>query len=461
MEAYKGELPVKQTGRKGRKFTKNIDDKLVITGNIVDGDTKKTYSERNVDVSGVSFTGDVERKHTTDEYLDEYYRLNDTISSCIDVTAFAAVGGGFHFAPLVEGQEINPNHRVMLHRFFNEINPDDESEDLLTETFMDLGSAGDCYWERVVSFKKLEPFLRYLKNPRGDPWEVSIPYQFYKVSGFNTKPQVGKDGKTIIGYIQKNSAGKVTAEWTREQIIHFRYPSPINEVRGVAPSATLGNTIAADIYASDYNGKFFENNATPRLHIDLGNVSKEELDAFIGKAKTELKGQPHKNLVTRGGVKVSPVGITNSDMEFSLYQKSLMQKILAKYRVPPSILGYGDIRNASESESSIALFKFLAVEPMRRIVASRINKRIIRPLFPFVKAKFAWNPVDALDLATRSKVDSTDLDKGIRSVNEIRAERGMSAVPWGSKPVPMPGQKIPGQKDGKTKPDKKGDNKDE
>jgi HK97 family phage portal protein len=267
------------------------------------------------------------------------------------------------------------------------------------------------------------------------------------------KPMLNKDRTQIIGWKQIDNMGNTISSWDQYQILHFRMPTPIDQIDGLPPSGTLSSNIAADIFARDYNGKFFQNNATPRLHIDLGNVSKEEMEVFIGKCEQKLKGQPHKNLVTRGGVKIEPIGIKNSDMEFTEYQKDLGRKTMAKYRVPPLILGFLESTSSMSAESQIAMFKFLAVSPVRKIIASRINKMIMRKLFPGIRAKFVWNPVDKMDLMQQSQIDERDVKSNIKTINEVRTDRGLGGVTYGDAPIPMPGQEVPNGP--KTEPKKK------
>jgi HK97 family phage portal protein len=403
---------------------------------------RKTYSDRNVGIGVLDLvSGDATRKYDTVEYLEQYYRYNDTVRACIDAVAFAASQSGYHFAPTGGKKEVDQKYKILLERFFDDINEEDDADDLLLDTFMDLVTYGDAYWELVVSYKNLVKFAEYLKNPVGDPEKVPLPYKFYKVSAYMMKIKVDPDTGLIEKYEQTDRTGQVLADWQPNRIIHFKIASPIEQLYGVAPSSTLANTIAADIFANDYNGKFFENNATPRLHIDLGNVTKEELDRFCSEAEQKLKGKPHRNLVTRGGVKVDPIGLKNTDMEFGQYQKYLTQKILAMYRVQPIVLGLTDSVKGVTAQAQIAMFKFLAVDPLRRIVASRINKKVIKRLFPGVPMKFKFNPIDRLDLAAQSEVDKSDVSTNIKTVNEVRAERGLPRVDWGDEQVLMPGQK--------------------
>ena len=198
--------------------------------------------------------------------------------------------------------------------------------------------------------------------------------------------------------------------------------------------AGVGDYITSYIYATVYNADFFENNATPRLHIDLGDgAQQEDINAFITLAEKNLKGQPHKNLVTGGGVVVKPISLRN-DEEFQEYRKGIMLEILSQVGVPPFVAGLVD-SNGSSAPDQINIFKSLCVKPIQQIQASRINRKIIKQLFIGVKLTFKFNPVDSLDAGYVAELDERDLKNQIRTVNEVRAARGLPPVAWGDQPI--------------------------
>lgn len=400
---------------------------------------KKTYDPIVKYPVMVSAFGDDTTERTykqkvTEETLLNAYALIDYVRSSIDATAYACAGSGYRFIPRY-GNDINEAHSMIATEFFNNPNDEDTIDDLNIEAVMDILTFGDAYWQKVlISKNAILDFNDILKSSNPEKilfsGDFKFPYKLYKVSAKYMKIEI-RAGR-ISGYTQYNESGAKINKFTTDQIVHFRLPSPIDELYGLAPASTLDSTLANYVYSDNYNGKFFKNNGTPRLHIDLGNISQNALVNFTSYLEQSLKGQPHKNLVTRGAVKINTLGLKNSDMEFNLYQSSLMHRVLSVFRMQPGILGLSEPGSPS-LEQQIALFKFLAVDPIRNIIASRINKKIMQDWFKGMNLKFAFNPVDRLDLMQTSTIDGQDLKSAIVTVNEVRAKRGLPKVAWGEK----------------------------
>lgn len=401
---------------------------------------KKTYDPICKYPVMVSAYGDSEIERTykqrvTNDTLLNAYALIDYVRASIDATAYACTGSGYHFVPRY-GKEVNELHALILNEFFLNVNDEDTIDDLNVEAIMDILTFGDAYWEKVVSKKYILDWNDVVKSD--SPADIifnsdfKFPYKLYKVSAKNMKIDY-KDGR-ISGYTQYDEMGTKGRTFTTSQIVHFRLPSPLDELYGLAPASTLDSSLANYVHSDNYNSKFFKNNGTPRLHMDLGNISQKAMENFTSYLQQALQGQPHKNLVTRGGVKVNPLGLKNSDMEFNTYQTSLMHRIFAVFRMQPGILGISEPGSPS-LDNQIALFKFLAVDPIRNIVASRINKKIMQDWFRFFNLKFAFNPVDRLDLLQTASIDEKDLKNSVTVVNEVRAKRGMTRVKWGDSPI--------------------------
>jgi HK97 family phage portal protein len=395
----------------------------------------KTYETSRIGVTSVSFSDTVRPKTSTSRQLEKYYKNNDLIRQCIDAIAYAVIGSGYHFRPKY-GTEINKKQMLILEKFFEEPNSEDDMLDLLLSIALDLLTYGNCWVEIGIDKDKELDFIEFFKTGKEittkELYDLEIPYQLFKVSALNMEIRTDENGK-VIEYIQRGI--KKDLSFKPDKLVHFKIPSPLDEIVGIAPASTLANTIIADLYAENYNCKFFENNATPRLHFDLGNVTVDELLSFAGELERNLKGQPHRNIVTRGGVKITPISLTNTDMEFSKYQEHLRTRIFGAFKMQPIILGILEATKSGTSDAQIALFKSLAVDPIRRVITSRLNRKIIRRLFPGTDLRFEFNPIDRLDALVQSKIDAVDLEHQVRVVNEVRAQRGLSPMPYGDFPI--------------------------
>ena len=395
-------------------------------------DVKKSYSPRSsVGIATFSQNDEATPKSADRLTLRDLYNKVDLVRNCIEAISYSVLGSGYHLEPLY-GEKIDSYEASVVNKFFYQINTEDTIEELIIDWSQDMLTYGQGYAEKVYINKDILAFKRDIEN-KVDIKKITIPYKIYKANAYTMYIRATKEGQ-ILGYDQKNEMGTVVRDFPTTKIVHFKLPTPVDDIYGLAPAATMTNPLAAYLYSDDYDGKFFQNNATPRLHINLENAGDKELKAFMGYVEEKLKGQPHRNIVTRGKVNIDAISIKNVDAEFNGFRKGIRERVIAGYKVQPIILGILDTSGAT-SDAQIALFKSLAVNPIRKIIENRINKKILNVLFPDFDVKFKFNSVDLLDEVIQSEKDERDLKSSIVTINQVRSTRGLMAVPWGNSPV--------------------------
>lgn len=412
---------------KGKTYTKEMEIPEI----------KKSYTPQAFAIDIVSGETKKKYKPITPRTLERMYNDDEWVRSTIDKIVASCTAGGYHFKPR-KGTELNEEYQSILERFFDEPNDEDTFTDILRSTFLDLLTYGDGYNEKTFLKKKgqkiqdliLDFNQKIEKSKNTDKFD--IPYNLYYLSAKTI--EIKHTGREIEEYHQKINE-EIKTRFSPLEIVHYKLPSPGGDIYGYAPAATMSNTIAADIYASLYNAKFFENNATPRLHINIGDVSPEELTKFATYVQTELKGNPHKNLITSGNVKVEPISLKNTDMEFSNFAEGLRTKIFAMFGMYPIVMGITGTATRESVQSQISMYKNITCRNFQMIVASRINRKIIKQLFPAIKMDFEFNALDVLDEKDMMDVVERKLRNQMILINEWRASVGLKPVDWGNRPV--------------------------
>ena len=425
---------------------------------IVEG--KKIVKSYGPMIETVSFNEKTEERKLDASYLRRIYENDDIVGPVVDALMYSCTTAGYHFEAY-PGEKINQRHLRIVQRFFDEPNEEDTTNDLLRDCFLDLLVYGTEYWELTTSTKDMVGYEEALNNKEIEIDDIVFPYKLYRVNPEYMKININKVGK-ITSFSQK-IRGKVVGNFKPNKIIYFKLPRPGNRVYGLAPAAKTGihNAVAANIYCAQYNGKFFKNNATPRLHIDLGNVGEKEFKKFLVYLETHIKGEPHKNLVTTSKnkdnrVTVNPISLKNSEMEFSVYAKNLRRKILGAYRMQPIIMGITEGESKTTVDAQISIYKAQAVRPLQSIATDRINRKVMKRIFPGVKLRFRFNPVDVLDSMEQMKITELELKSCLKTVNDVLRERGLPLKPYGNKPI------IPFSDAGKAQlPDKPGQKEEE
>jgi len=411
---------------------------IIIEGKVNGEKIKRVIKSYGAMVEAVDFMGKAARRKISTTDLRRIYENDDLVGPIIDAIVFSCTTAGYHFEAY-PNEEINQRHLEIVSRFFEEVNEEDTLNDLLHDCFLDMLVYGCEYWEEKVISKDMIDYEKNLKDDNIKSEDIRVPYRLYRLNPEWIEIDPDEHGR-IIRFIQKIH-GKEAISFESKDVVYFKIPRPGSSLYGLAPAAKRGvnSAIAANMYCSDYNGSFFQNNATPRLHIDLGNVTKDDLKEFATTLETELKGHPHKNLITRSKskdnrVQVQPISLKNSEMEFSTYAEALRQRIFGAYRMQPIIMGIAETGQTTV-DAQISIYKALCVKPLQRIVADRINRKIMKKMFPGVKLKLRFNPIDVLDELEQMNITQMELKNFIKTVNDVLKERGLPPKPYGDKPI--------------------------
>ena len=400
---------------------------------------EKTYmpSICTLDTSFYGATSD--RQDSTDNQIHErLYKVEEWSRSAIDAIARSCTSAGYHFSvkqyilPYIDKNKIDLSHKMsLIAKFFEMPNEKDHIEDLVWDIMIDLLVYGNAYLEKSFASNRLPRFNIDFENDTLNPLKFEkFPFKLYKLDAGQIA--IKTNGKRITKYEQRCN-GKLVASFNPRQVIHFKYPGPGVDVYGLSPLKTLQNAMAADLLAGQFNAQFFSNNATPRLHIDLGNVGVKELQRFVERANTQLKGKPHSSLVTTGGATVNAISVNNKDMEFDIYAKRLRERIFAVLGMQPAILGL--VSDTRDLAHQISLFTNLTVKPLQKLVARRLNREVIMDFFKNTPIDYVFNPISSLDIESYVKQMDADLKNLVKTINEVRRDRGLPSVAWGNTPI--------------------------
>ena len=291
------------------------------------------------------------------ETITKCYNQDVWVRAIVEAIAAGSVAAGYRFIPRKIGVEPNERWLDALWEFTERPNEEDSFDDLVEELIQNLSLYHVGYWYTPFKRTKFPEFVKKVEDKKIDIEDIEFPFGIYSLAPETMKIKT-KDGK-VIRFTQK--VGSKTQVYAPEEIVYFRMPSVMEDIYSKSPIQTLQKVIASDLYAEEYNGAFFENNATPRLHIDIGKVNDTDFERIVEVLNAQLKGKPHANFVTKGNVVVTPISITNRDMEFSTYSDKLREKIFAIWRMQPIILGIAGGTKESASQQ-IALFRTLVVK---------------------------------------------------------------------------------------------------
>jgi HK97 family phage portal protein len=274
-------------------------------------------------------------------------------------------------------------------------------------------------------------------------------YQMVSVSGPTIRFNRDKKTKKIpwdAAYYQEVD-GKKVATFKYNEIIYMMLNPRSGYMYGLSPLETLASTVAAELYASNYNLDFFANDATPKFAALFNSVgtSDEGLEMKMARWRDyfdqELRGHPHRPLLManeQGTVDLRLFSMQQADMQFQEYSQWLLTKIMAVYDMQPFVMGIIlPTTGRLNSEQQDEVFKEGAIKPQLRLYAEGVNQYIIwdENGFGYDDVYLDYYGLDLVDDKIQSQIDEVYLKTGVITINDVRDELGKPRVAWGYRPL--------------------------
>ena len=191
------------------------------------------------------------------------------------------------------------------------------------------------------------------------------------------------------------------------------------------------SAIEQDNFARDWNKEFFKNGATPGGVLQFeGNLTPAEHKKLENEWNDRYKGatKAHRTAVLAGGLKYTPVGSTQHDMDFVSLRTFSRDEVLALFRVPKTVLGITDgTQTRASAETSEYVFMKETIKPKMKKIVDTLNEFLLSMYeedglyFSFV------DPVPENRELIMAEYQN-GLANGWLSINEVRRQEGLPDV---------------------------------
>jgi len=266
-----------------------------------------------------------------------------------------------------------------------------------------------------------------------------------KVAGGMMEPGwiTAADAREKAAYFQYGwITGARPVPFGKREIIWFERNPRTDSIYGRSPVEVLADTIQTLIYAIEHNLEYFNDNSIPKGIIGLEGSDADEIKAFKDQwmeqqRKRDKAGQWKKvfhHIPIVGKMpKFERLQFTNAELELLEGQKWWSKMVWASFGVTPSELGYTENSNKATEIIQSSVFRRKAINPILRLLEYKINHEIISE-FQYEGIKFKFLIFDTEEEKKKYELYKIQIDSGIKTVNEIRAEEGLEKVEWGDKP---------------------------
>ena len=226
--------------------------------------------------------------------------------------------------------------------------------------------------------------------------------------------------------------GVPKAAYTTEELRYAPRNVRVYTPYGYSITEQLILTIKQAAARGEFQLAFFTEGSTPASYMEAGkDVPAEALQAFEDHLNAMLNG----NTSNRFHVPVVPNGFllhqTKEAILTDKFDEWLARKVCFAFSIAPTPFVAQVNRATAESEKDRGVEEGLAWT--KKWVKRQID-RIIREDFGRSDIEFAWREDRQLDALEASQIDERDAKTAIRSLNEIRAERGLPPVEGGEEP---------------------------
>ncbi len=295
-----------------------------------------------------------------------------------------------------------------------QVNPIHNGFDLWELTQFYLEVHGSAYWYLEV--------------------DSQVPVNIWILPAQQVFPRRNPHSKNLVDFYEYHSGGD-RHQLPCETVIHFRFPDPRDPyTSGLSPLRAAFEQIALSSEYSAMKRAIYDNTGIPSVVLSPNEViSDEERDRLEEQWNYKFRrGGAGKVLVSESGLKVDVLSHSMGDLAALAENKATKEDIANAFHVPLPFLSADT--NLANMQASDHLHKTIAIYPRIRRRDEKLNERLV-PLFDSTGQLFLMSddPTPA-NQKFQLQLQESDLKYGVRTINELRSERGLPPVSWGDGP---------------------------
>jgi HK97 family phage portal protein len=280
----------------------------------------------------------------------------------------------------------------------------------LTVFYLEL--TGNCYW--------------YAPNRRGgampaELWVVPSPWV-----------RVIPDPVTFVRAYEVSAPGSPPEIFTPDEIIHLKYPNPLDPHYGLSPLQANALTVDANTELLKSRYQAFHTGQKPGIVIYTDQILAEPVARRLEeRIQSQLGGREnwHRPLVLEQGLKASPWTLTPAEMDFLNSARMTRDEIFALFRVPAPIAGIVENMGLGADIWFGARVMFCegTIQPKLELIGQTLTRTLGRRCDP--AACISFPECSPRNQEQRRQDDELDAKMGLRTYNEIRRARGLQPYP--------------------------------
>lgn len=207
---------------------------------------------------------------------------------------------------------------------------------------------------------------------------MGLPISIWPVRPDRMAP-VPSPTRFLAGYVYTDPDGQ-RIPFEPHQVIHLKYPDPLDPYHGLGPVRSLLVDLDASRYASEWNRNFFMNSAQPGgiLRTEL-NLTDDEFDELQARWNEQHQGvaNAHRVAIIEGGMEWVDRSFSMRDMEFTKLQGVSDARIMLAFGMSKTLLGQTENVNRATAEAAEYVFGKYQVVPRLRRIQEVLNTQLL------------------------------------------------------------------------------------
>lgn len=228
--------------------------------------------------------------------------------------------------------------------------------------------------------------------------------------------------------------GEIVAEWSPDEIVHFRDYDPDDDFGSISPMALALGGIEVTHNIGLFAGYFFKNGAMPSgVLISQTRLQEADRQRVLDQWRRQFQGVDHSHgtaLLDGGTITYEPITPPLKDLAMAELREEERREIAAAFGVPMTIALMTEAANYATSKQDYVNFHTLTVLPELDLLVDTINRELVPRYGGGVRIKAAVDEVEALqeDRAAVTQRAAAAFPAGVMSLNDALRLQGLEPI---------------------------------
>jgi HK97 family phage portal protein len=283
-------------------------------------------------------------------------------------------------------------------------------------------------WEQVLEDLLVGGFGAVEMESTGDP---ERPFHLWPVDGATIQIDTKWDGdpnKPRYAQATGRMGQESLVPLLDDELMYLRLNPRTYTPFGLGRLEVAFETVNQFLSASRYAGKL-ASNSVAQYAIWLNDATPEEHDRLIRWWQDEIEGTgrvPFLSCEQKPEV-IQFAGGTDADLRLQ-WQETLIRMIANAFDLPPMLLGVAsDVNKSTAGEMADEAFES-AVVPVAKLLAEHITRDLFAKKLGWREFEFCFNDLESRDEMEELQIQTTLLQAGVLTVDEVRAMRGLAPL---------------------------------